>query len=63
MKISKLIEQLTKAKDRYGDKPLTTFDGFIGEVKITPAKDGICYPLKEGTQNEIGLEIMTQWSP
>jgi hypothetical protein len=62
MKISKLIEQLTKAKDMYGDQPLTTYDGFIGEVKIRPAKDGISYPLKEGKQNEIGIEILTKWS-
>lgn len=61
MKISDLINQLQKAQEAYGDLPLTTFDGFIGEVRISPAKDGICYPLEEGEQNEIGLEILTKW--
>jgi len=57
MKISEFIEKLEKAKREYGDLPITDFGGFINYVKLTPAKDGICYPLKAGTQNEIGIEI------
>lgn len=60
MKISKLIEKLEDVKSRYGDLPLTTFDGFVHAVKFTPAKDGICYPLVPGEENEIGLEIETR---
>lgn len=58
MNISKLIKELEDAKRYYGDLPLTTYGGFITRVKISPAKDGIVYPLKEGEQNEIGIEIM-----
>lgn len=62
MKISELIKNLEKAQQIYGDHPLTTYDGFVGEVKVSPAKDGICYPLKKGSHNELGLEILTRWS-
>lgn len=62
MKISELIKKLQNAKKHYGDMPLTTYDGYIGEVKITAAKDGIVYPLEAGTHNELGIEILTAWS-
>lgn len=62
MKISKLIKQLQEAQRELGDHPMTTFDGFISGIKLSPAKDGICYPLKKGAHNEIGLEILTRWS-
>lgn len=58
MKISDLVAKLEAAKSQYGDVPLTTYNGVIRDVKFTPAKDGICYPLKVGTENEIGMEIM-----
>lgn len=58
MNISKMIKQLEEAKRQYGDLPMTTYGGFIESVKLTPAKDGVCYPLEKGEQNEIGIEIM-----
>ena len=60
MLISEMIAELEKAKAEYGDMPLTTYDGFIGRVRFTPAKDGICYPLKRGAHNELGFEIETR---
>ncbi|QHJ81423.1 MAG: hypothetical protein [Bacteriophage sp.] len=62
MKISELIKNLEKAQQIYGDHPLTTYAGFIYAAKITPAKDGICYPIKRGEENEIGIEFHTRWT-
>lgn len=61
VKISELIKELQEAQDYYGDMPLTTYDGDIDEIKITAAKDGVAYPLVEGTHNELEIEIMTKW--
>lgn len=62
MKISQLIKQLQEAQRQLGDHPMTTFDGFISGIKLSPAKDGICYPLKKGAHNEIGIDIMTDYN-
>lgn len=60
MFISTLIAQLQHAQKQHGDLPLSTFDGMVSTVKITPCKDGISYPLKEGDKiNEINLEILS----
>ncbi len=60
MKISELITELEKAKAQYGDHHVTTYDGFISRIKFTPARDGICYPLAKGAQNEISIDIFTR---
>lgn len=57
MRVSELINHLEAAKKEYGDLPLTDFGGFIRFVKLTPARDGVSYPMKRGSQNEIGIEI------
>lgn len=62
MKVSELIKQLQILQKQYGDHELTTFDGQIGELKFTPARDGIAYPMTPGTHNETGVEIITKWS-
>lgn len=61
MKISDLIACLQDAKNSYGDMPVTTWDGFIERVRITPAKDGIVEPVEY--HNEIGIEIFTAYTP
>ncbi len=62
MLISKIIKKLQDAQKQYGDHPVATYDGFIGEISLSPAKDGVCYPLEPGTHNEIGIEIMTAYT-
>lgn len=61
MKISKLIEQLQTSQEKYGDLRLTDYSGFITQVKITAAKDGVVYT-KDGPPseyNELSIEMLT----
>lgn len=60
MKISELIATLQNAQKTYGDHPVTTFDGFVRDVRIFVAKDGILHPIKRGTHNEISLEVISE---
>lgn len=59
MNISDLIKKLEEAKRLYGDHPVTTWDGYVQMVKLTPAKDGVSSPIEPGSHNEISLEILT----
>lgn len=59
MRISELVKTLQEAQWLYGDHPVSTFAGTVKHIKITPAKDGICHPLKLRDMNEISLEILT----
>lgn len=61
MKISEMIKALEDAKRENGDLPVTTFSGFIQSVRLTACKDGISYPLKPGSQNEISMEIFSEY--
>lgn len=41
MKISQLLEELTKAMNAHGDLPVFTWDSAVGAVRLHPARDGI----------------------
>lgn len=45
----------------FGDLPLTTWDGFVYEVDLNPAIDGVIWPLPEGVAlNEMEMDIYTK---
>tara|TARA_R100000655_G_scaffold46655_2_gene83629 strand:+ start:254 stop:472 length:219 start_codon:yes stop_codon:yes gene_type:complete len=44
MKASEMISELTAAIDLYGDLPVSTFDGDISSMLVTPLKDGSSIP-------------------
>lgn len=59
MRISKMIIQLQEAMKVYGDLHVTTYAGNVGELKMSPSKDGI---LNRDEPNEISMEIIQRWS-
>lgn len=59
MKISKMITELEKAMEAYGDLPIFTYDGEIGIVRILGSKDGLSLRGEKAT--EIVIEIQTKW--
>lgn len=61
MKINDLIKQLQKASKQHGNLPITTWDGYVGEVKIEPTVDGVSYPIDVNDINEISIEILTEY--
>jgi len=61
MKISEIITKLENAKRQYGDLPVSTFDGFVSRVDLSPARDGVSSPLEDGQQNEICMELVTSF--
>lgn len=60
MKISQLLEELTKAMTAHGDLPVFTWDSDVGAVRLHPARDGIeVTPLGEGdAPNELIIEFV-----
>lgn len=58
MKVSELISELTTAVDLYGDLPVSTFDGSISSMLVTPIKDGRSIP-SDVTPDEFSIEFFT----
>jgi len=59
LKISELITELQSYQRRYGDLPLSTWDGFIHKVFIDPVNDGV-RPIVDEKPNELSLDIRTE---
>ena len=55
MKISEFIAKLQDAQDRYGDHRLSTWAGFVLDVDILPAFDGVVHPIER--INEITMDL------
>ena len=59
MTAKQLIRKIQKYVDEYGDLPLSTWDGFITNVRIEASNDGCI--LEEGEiADEFSLEIITE---
>ena len=60
MKISQLLEVLTKAMGAHGDLPVFTWDSDIGAMRLHPARDGfVVTPLGDGdAPNELIIEFI-----
>lgn len=61
MKISRMITELQRALAQYGDLPITTYDGEIGELRIEGSKN-FCRVTNDADATEIFVEIKTKWS-
>jgi hypothetical protein len=59
MLISDLIKKLQYFKNHYGDLDLSTWDGMVRDIKMTPCKDGGCIVLLGESKKpvELSLEI------
>jgi hypothetical protein len=58
MRASEMISELTAAIDLYGDLLVSTFDGGISSMLVTPIKDGCCIP-SGNAPDEFSIEFFT----
>lgn len=57
MRVDKLIEELKEVRDKYGNLPLSDFNGMITTVNVLPCKSGVRV-LPDEQPNEIYLGVL-----